>query len=538
MTIINTLTSILLFLSAWLLPFIFVLGIVGLIWYRRRLGKFAALSAVLLLLLLGAAYLNGDVSWRLFPALMNGYHYSPADEIPDARLVPRRPELIVERQLAALVGQTGSPPLRQEIALVDYAVDAVHIEDWHNRQWLTADLDTTLIFADGSQEKVSLSLPAKGGSYILFPLLGEINRSAYAWYAPESGLGHLLQTPATVTFLRDESPPITLQLVDSVDVASLAGVNPDASLAVVSDISADLTLLLDVDLRREQTKTGNALLLLDGEQPHRLAETWLSARAIFAPDGERLAYIRSRRNRSLQLVVQESNGEEQVISAVDWMTHHWVGNDQIAYSQNGVAYLHNLNNDETRSLVDLPPHDFMGGQKFRVSPDGGRIAYEDFDGRIWIKSLLSGEQQPIGWDLSELGWGPGMAWRNDGQQLLYTTRNITTLPGQQELWLWDAASDESRLIVRDGPGFLGNSEDDLVNLGNACWVNDETILLVAYVPGYKDDVHLLTAQSDGSGIWDVTPDAGLFYPELHCSSRYVAVNTSRTSIDLYQINSN
>ncbi|MBE2224909.1 MAG: hypothetical protein IAF02_25435 [Anaerolineae bacterium] len=193
---LNMFMQLILFFAAWLLLLVLVLAVAGLVWRRHRAGKIVLLLAGLLLLLVGMAYAKGDVSWRLLPTLVSGYHYQPNTETPDPRLVPRRPELIIERQLAALVGQTGTAPLRADTALADYKIEAVHIDNWPKYHWLTAVVDTTLIFADGSQEQVPLSLPAKGGSYILVPFFGEVNRYAFAWYAPESSLGHLLQTAA------------------------------------------------------------------------------------------------------------------------------------------------------------------------------------------------------------------------------------------------------------------------------------------------------------------------------------------------------
>jgi hypothetical protein len=227
-----------------------------------------------------------------------------------ARLVPRRPDLIIERQLAALAGQTGPAPLHPDSPLVEYQIEAVHI-DWQNRQWLTAVLDTSLTFANGKQERVPLTLPAKGGSYILIPVLGEVNRRAYAWYAPESSLGRLLQTPTPVTSLRHDTPPVTLRLAGSASITSLAGVNPNSSFVVASDVRTADMLLLDVDLRQEETHTGNALLRHTDGETEILTNTWVSARALFSPDGERIAYVSSRQNRPLQLIVRQTDGAEQ-----------------------------------------------------------------------------------------------------------------------------------------------------------------------------------------------------------------------------------
>lgn len=543
MPLLNTFMQLILFLAAWLLLLILILSVAGFVWRRHKAGKIALLLAGLLLLLVGIAYANGDVSWRLLPTLVSGgYQYEPNTAPPDPLLVPRRPELIIERQLAALLGQTGAAPLRADTALSDYEIEAVHIDDWPKYHWLTAVVDVTFTFADGSQEQVPLTLPAKGGSYILVPLFGEVNRNAFTWYAPESSLGHLLLTDAPVTPLRTDEPPLTLTAVGSVDVTGLPGVNPQASFASVSDISTAGTLLLDVDLRQDQTSIGNAVIQATNDDWHTVIETQLSARPVFSPDGERIAIIRSP--RPLQLVVkQQANGKEEMITTtstplsagVDWMTHHWVGNDQIAYSHNNTVYLHDLNSGERRALAEVPAHEFRGGQHFRVSPDGQRLAYADFDDRLWVKDLASGEQQLVGWDVEGALWGSGLAWRDDGQQLLFTTRDNTTLPRQQGLWLWDAASGESRLLVQAGPGFLGSNGQTAVHLGQPCWINEETVLFAATLRHYLDNVHLLAARTDGGGVWDVTPEDAPAYPDLHCANGYVAANSERTAVTLYEI---
>lgn len=533
----------LLFLTTWLLPLALLLLILGLLWRKRRAGQIALWVAGLLFLLTATAYATGDVSWRLFPALVNGYHYDPNEAPPDPLLVPRRPELLIERQLTALIGQTGPAPLRQDSPLTAFTIDAVHIDNWHRAKGLTAVLDTTLIFADGRQEAVPVTLLGRGGN-LLVPFLGKVNRNAYAWYAPESSLGHLLQTPAPATPVRDDMPPITLALVQRVKASGLAGINPNTSLLFVADVSADGRLLLDVDLRQERTAVGNALLYYANGQTERLAETFISTRAHFSPDGRRLAYAHTQRNRPLQLIMREADGLERRLSTVDWMTQHWVGDDHIAYSRNGAAYLYDLNSGASRFLVAVAPQrgtmEFRiapgGEQTFRVAPDGRRIAYQDIGGQLWVKTLPDGPSQHIGWDVTDLSWSIGLTWRGDGQQLLFTTRDTTVLPNQQELWLWDASSNETRLLVRTGPGFLNQRRGEATNLGSPCWLDDETILLAAYIPNATGQLYVLAARTDGSGVWDVTPTDGPFpYPELHCANGSLAISAERTAVALYQM---
>lgn len=536
MSIYDEVVQALLFFATWLLPLALLLIILGLLWRQRRAGQVALLVAGLLLLLTGTAYATGDVSWRIFPALVNGYHYSPNEAPPDPRLVPRPPELFIERQLNALIGQTGPAPLREDSPLTAFTIDAVHIEDWHRVKWLTAVLDTTLTFANGRQEQVAITLPARGGYSFLVPFLGEVNRYAYAWYAPESSLGHLLQTPAPATLLRDDAPPLTLTLADRVDVSGLDGVNPATSFLGASDISADGRLLLDVDLREGQTSVGNALLQYANGEIERLAETHFATRAHFAPDGRSLIYLRAQPARTPQLILRTADGAEENLTSVSWSTHHWVSNTQIAYSTNDGAYLYDLESGQSQFLAPLPRHEMLGQHQFRVAPGGERLAYVDGNGRLWVKEMATGQTQAIGWEIAPMGWHNGLAWREDGQQLLFVTQDNVTLPNQQSLWLWDSASGETRLLVQAGPDFLGQAGTNNVNLGFPCWVDDEMAFIAAYIPSYTGQLHILAVNSDGSGVWDVTPTDGPFpYPELHCANGYLAISTERTAVDLYEM---
>jgi hypothetical protein len=532
MPFIHNIISFILYFAPWLLLFTCILGIIALSSRRRPAGKAIGLCAGLLLLLLIIAFAFGDISWRLIPAFINGYTYHPQTETPDSLLVPRRPDLIIERQLNALIGQMGTAPLSSDSPLLTYQIETVHIDNWH--YWPTAVLDTTLTFANGRQLTITITIPTKGGTLINIPFIGEVSRNAYAWYAPESNLAPLLQTAAPVTPIRSDSPPISLQFITTADVTNLPNVNPQTSYLSAADISATGDLLLDVDLREGQTTIGNALLLQSNDRIETLANTFISTRATFAPDGQ-IAYIRSQKNRPLQLVVRRENGEEMVITAVDWLTQHWLNNHQIAYSHNNLAFLYNLNSGHTFPLAQLPSHEFMGGQHFRVAPDGQRIAYADFDGRIWVKNINSDQQQPIGWNIESFGWASGLTWRDDGQQLLIQTRNTTTLPNQQELYLWDAASDQTRLLLRTGTGFLSSQGND-IRLGQACWLNDITLLIIATLIGYQDEIHLLAADTTSQSVWDVPLPEAFTLPDATCAQNHVAFNTTRTAIALYQIN--
>ncbi len=522
----------------WLLLATILLFLAALVKYNHRTGKVFGLLGAVSLLALIVVYRLTDVSWRLLPTLFVGYRYEPAIRAPDAHLIPHRPEVIVDRQLAALIGKTGPSPLQADTPLQDYAIDAVEIADW-TRRWPTANVEVTLTFADGTTEQHTLALESRGGHYLYLPPLGEIPVSAADWYAPESSLAPLLQAPAPGTPVRTDAAPVTLSLVTEVDTTVLQGVEPNTSFAVVSDISTSGDMLLDVDLRKDEAHTGSALLLhrIDGTTT-TLTETFVSARGVFAPDGESIAYVRSTEaGRPLRLVVRAPDGSEQVVSSVDWMTQHWASNSLLAYSYHERAYLYDLPRQDATPMADLMPEDRIGSRFFLVSPLGDRVAYVDFDGRLWVKELASGNQQQIGWDVSDLSWGAGMAWSPDGTQLVYTTSNNVTLPNQQEVWVWDTVSGRSTLLARTGVEFIPVASGTTVRLGGACWAGNDTVVFAAHNLEYSNEaVYLFAARADGRGLWSITPpELHIPFGEIRCANGYIAVNPSRTIVYLYRI---
>jgi hypothetical protein len=542
MSSMRNLPELMVYFVPWLLLAHLCLAFIWLLARRRRAGKFAAVVSSLSLIALLAVLAFGDIAWYLLPVLVRGhYQYVPGETEPDERLVKRRPELMIERQLAALLSQTGPPPLRAESPLTAFRIETVKIERWRQSE-LTAVIEATLNFADGSEDRVSLVMQTKGGAYVYFPFAGAVSLGAFAWHAPGSTLSFLMQ-PAPVTGLRTHPAPVNLLPIATLDVPILPGVNPAVSRAVVSDLESDGRILFDLDLRLGQPDAGNALLLrASNGQVYQLTETWLSARAAFSPDGEHVAYVLFQQGGPHRLIIGQADGSQREITTVDWATHHWVGNDQLAYSYNETAYLYNLADGTSQPLAVLVPRWFEGYRYFRVSPDGHRIAYVDFDGRLWVQTTSRSDEElqsdgvrHLGWDVSDLGNGSGLAWRPDGQKLVYTTRNVVTRPGQSEVWLWDSATGRVILLARAGKGFLG-SESGNVLLGGACWVGTDTVLFVAQVIDIPNRLAILLSDVDGSSLWDVTPSGVTITSpdDLHCANGRVAINTSPTTIVLYE----
>ncbi|MEZ4731102.1 MAG: hypothetical protein R3E79_28610 [Caldilineaceae bacterium] len=282
-------------------------------WHGR--GRLAGYLGWLPLLLIVAAYPGAGLSRRLLPALLYGYHYTPTIQAPDPVLIPRRPEVLVERQLTALVGKRGPAPLRPDSALERYQIEAVRIDDWW-RNWLMADIVTTLTFADGTTTSVTIPIEAGGGNHlILFPFV-EINRNAdVAWYAPSTPLASLLRTPAPITPLQTSAPPVRLTQLSQIDAADVVQpVDKQRSFAAASDIAPNGALLLDVDRWEGESSVGSAMVRSTPTgETDVLTKGWVSARGVFSSDEERIAYVRSGQYQPLRLVLRTASGDEQII---------------------------------------------------------------------------------------------------------------------------------------------------------------------------------------------------------------------------------
>lgn len=525
---------LLFYLAPWLLLFSLILLGWGL-WQRKRsislVGASLALMGLASILIpLYRAGLGVDAAVTLVRAYATGYEYEPPTESPDPALMVSRPDVIIQRQLDALVGQTGPAPLRSDTALVGYELGQVRVCGWLS-EYPVAHVTAKLKFANGSQQSKQFVLVG-GGSILLLPWFGETTWQITGWRG--SPLAKLLKEPVPATSLGMTQPPIELHPIASVDAGALEQEVGSVDIAVPSDIANDGRLLFDQDVR---TKEGscilNRLILRhpSGEL-ERLAQTYISTRGKFSSNGKHIAYVRSQQGESLHLVVRDAGGDVKEIGMVNWMTHHWVDDDQVAYSANGQVQLYSLADGTQKSLASLSPESLVRSRYFRVAPGGQHLAYSDTDGRLWLLAVDSGVVRPFGWDVSELSWGSGMAWDAPGERLAYSAFNRTTLPDQAEVWVRHAESDAATLLARSGPGFLGDSN---VNFGKVCWADDRTVLFAAHRLN-RSDVRLLAAAADASGLWDVTP-AGLAipFPELTCAGGYIAVPTQRTRLELLKI---
>jgi hypothetical protein len=519
-------------LAPWLLLFSLILLGWGL-WQRKRsislIGASLALMGLASILIsFYRAGLGVDAAVTLVRAYASGYEYDPLTESPDPALMVSRPEVIIQRQLDALVGQTGPAPLRSDTALVGYELGQVRVCGWLS-EYPMAHVTAKLKFADGSQQSEQFELVG-GGSILLLPWFGETTWQITGWRG--SPLAKLLKEPAPVTSLGTSQPPVELHPIASVDAGALEQEVGSIDIAVPSDIANDGRLLFDGDIRTEEGRRNQLMLRHPDGELERLAQTFLSARGKFSPDGKRVLYVRSRQGKSIHLAVLDADGEVNEIAAVDWMTHHWVDEDRIAYNANGQVQLYSLADGTPKSLASLLPESLVRSRYFRVAPGGQHLAYSDADGRLWLLTVDSGEIQPLGWDVSELSWGSGMAWDAAGERLAYSAFNRTTLPDQAEVWVRHVESDAATLLARSGPDFL---EDSNVNFGKVCWANDRTVLFAAHRLNRRD-VRLLAAAADGSGLWDVTPPGlTIPFPELTCAAGYVAVPTQRTRLELLKI---
>jgi anti-sigma factor RsiW len=508
---------------------------VGLLWRRRRVvwrvgaGVLAG-GLVAMALRFALMGLGPGSTVTLLRALTLGLRYDPRVNPPPAAVWSYRPETYIGRQLDALIGRTGPSPLREDAALAGYELLEVRISrprEWGTRARVTARLD----WRDGSEETRSFPLIGSGPSFLRL-LLGD---TTGVWVGDwrNSPLDALLTDPAPAVPLSEGAAPFVLAPIDTIDAGALEESAGYVDIAVPSDIAADGRVLFDQDVRStEGSRSVNRLMLYrPGGGAQQIAETFLSARGAFSLDGRRVLYVDSQKGSPSRLMVWDG-GASLSLGEIDWMTHHWVGDDTVAYSARDRAYLHSLVNGSRQSLATLPVGDTVRAWYFRVAPDGEHIAYSTADGGLWLRSVSDGSVAFLGWDVSELSWGAGMAWDARGERLAYSTMNRTTLPDQAALWVRDIHDSAPLLLARSAPGFL---DDDYVPFGKVCWVGEGTVLFAADRPN-KGDVRLLAAAVDGSGLWDVTP-SGLSIPfaEVACSHGYVVVPTSRTQLELLQI---
>lgn len=507
-------------------------GSAKLTWKRFAL---AGVSLIALALVLSATRSGMSVATigALLQAYTVGYSYDADEGAPNRDLIGSRPDVLIRRQLDALVGRHGPAPLKEDTALVGYDLGQVHTTEWTSGYGFPlAHVEARLRFDDGSEQVEQFKFESGGGSNFLL-LWWELSQQVSGWRA--SPLDHLFAEAAPATPLSDAGAPIQLQPLASVAAGEGTDSESYVDIAVPSDISSNGRLLFDQDVRNKEGSTIYNWMRLrhpDGTM-EPLAQTPLSAQGMFSPNGTRVLYVRSRRaGDPLWLVVREVGGTEQEIATVDWMTHHWVDAEHVAYSSEGQIVLHSLVDGSTQRLATLADEMMAISRYFRVAPGGERVAYSDGDNHLWVLDVQSGNTQPIGWDVSERGWGAGMMWDARGERLAYSALNSQTLPDQAEVWLWNARSGHSTLLARAAPGLL-NSEH--VAFGEVCWAGEETVMFIAdrYETG---DLKLLAAATDGSGLWDVTPDGlNILYAEVTCARGHVAAPSGRTQLELWKI---
>jgi hypothetical protein len=464
---------------------------VGLLWRRRRLvrrigaGVLAAgvVAMALRLALMGLGLASTVTLLRTFTF---GLRYDPGVNPPPAAVWSYRPETYVAARLA---------------------------------------------FDDGSEDMRLFSLRGSGPSFLTL-LLGDTTGGWVGGWR-ESPLDALLQGPAPAVPLSEGAAPFVLAPIDTIDAGVLEESAGYVSIAVPSDVAADGRVLFDQDVRSAGGgRSANRLMLYrPGGSVQQVAETYLPARGVFSPDRRRILYTESEKGEPPRLMAWDG-GAAFLLGEIDWMTYHWVDDDTVAYSARDRAYLYSLLNGSRRSLVTLPRGQTVRARYFRIAPDGEHIAYSSADGGLWLRSVSDESATFLGWDVSEIGWGAGMAWDARGERLAYTTMDRTTLPDQAALWVRDIHADAPVLLARWAPGFL---DDGYVSFGKACWVDEGTVLFVADLRN-RDDVRLLAAAVDGSGLWDVTPSgATIPLPYTACNDGYVVVPTSRTQLELLQV---
>lgn len=518
---------------------------------RRRWPLFLSIGLLLLICVSSSIgfYVTPDGSaLALMGAYVNGYQYHPRSESINSALITRRPEVQIERQLQALVGQRGPAPLRSDRVLTGYEMENVHITGLWGR-YPIATIKTRLRFADGSQAVEYFERHSGIGSKLLLPGWLPATRQITGWQG--SPFGSFFREPAPVTPISDTPAPVVLRRVAEIEtnVAAVLDLPTESvNFAIPSDITTDGRLLLDVSIHNAEKDEQHSEMLLyapdDSLSPstrlRALTSSWLVARGVFSPDGTRILYAQTQVDQPYQLMVREASGTQSselaILTTGVRASHHWVSDEEITYKADELIYQHSLSGTR-RQLTQIAPNSLAIRGDFRLSPNGNHLTYSDAPGRLWLFSVASGEKKVIGWDVFGPSSGAGMAWNANGDKLVYSSQNWTTLPGQAEVWVQDVADGQAAPILL--ARFPAVGEDDYATFGKVCWANEEIVLFAAEEFPRNSNVRLLAASTDGTALWDVTPpDLSVPFAALACANGFLAVPTTRTQLQLLAIEVN
>jgi hypothetical protein len=201
-----------------------------------------------------------------------------------------------------------------------------------------------------------------------------------------------------------------------------------------------------------------------------------------AVSGSQVAYLRFIDRGHWAVAVTDLTAVKTPISlgqASPHMPPRWVGTD--------VLYLHPSGQVSTSGqpgLHPLPVQTSVPQLRARLSPDGRYVAATDGQ-RL---SALGADGQ---FAIAHAGQIWGFAWSPDGARLAYVRSDSGPMP---ELWIWDASSGRSRMLLR------GESE----HFGLPAWSPDGRTLALARHPtgnGYNAAGDIWLVDADGAGLY-------------------------------------
>lgn len=171
---------------------------------------------------------------------------------------------------------------------------------------------------------------------------------------------------------------------------------------------------------------------VEGEQLRRLTQTpqFAETSPAWSPDGREVAFV--RRNEGV-FIIPSTGGAERKVSAsgtdVDWTPN---GKSILIRDRDGNSpfgiYQILLENFERRQLTQ--PALGTGDASFRVSPDGGTVAFirhgHPGAADLYLISIEGGEPRRLtNWNDAHLN---GVVWTADGRELIYSNERLWRIP--------------------------------------------------------------------------------------------------------------
>lgn len=464
---------------------------------ERQYSRKKGIALVVLPLLCVWSFFYLGHSWRLIPVMFTGHYRYHASETPDPKLIPTPPEDHASHVLDLLIenGQLfdGSPLVRYELGEVDimyhgrvdgtppdhavphaYIDVVLHLEDGRTLEQIAEyKADNAPLTATWRFKTVKMINSWVGS-------MGRVGRPAHIVFVEvisSSGSSRMGLTvdPFSASVVQTSQPPVQFQLESVIDVREGNGFE----YVQLSDIGRNGDLLYQTQVASSHrtilhTKDGERIVLSeDGEH-----DDYYGGWGIFSLDETKIAYGVGNGSEPGQLLVYErGNGRQTTIGEMDWITHHWVGHDQLVFSQDEQIVRQDV--DGEQELVrDYPTGDYTSRNRFAPSPTGKHLMYVSDDQTIRMLNIETNEEQPIGWQLgayrmSELT----AAWSPTGDQVVFADNER-----QVTLKLWTAATGKvTDLFYLEPHKEIGSRPEDReidnLNFTSSCWLTPNVVFV-------------------------------------------------------------